>query len=163
METTYYSYMKSPLGKLLLAGDRSGLKWIGLPKDRYLHGPDPSWVCADKPFEEVMRQLDAYFEGNLKSFDLPLAPQGSPFQQSVWRALNAIPYARTASYGDIARRIRKPQAGRAVGGAVGRNPLPIVIPCHRVIGSDGSLTGYGGGLAVKEALLALERKNALSE
>src|SRR5439155_23203362 len=107
--------------------------------------------------QEVMRQLSAYFAGKAESFDLPLAPQGTAFQQNVWRHLCDIPYGETISYGELARRIGNPNASRAVGLANGTNPIPIVIPCHRVIGSDGKLTGYGGGLPIKEKLLALER------
>jgi methylated-DNA-[protein]-cysteine S-methyltransferase len=104
-----------------------------------------------------MRQLRAYFAGELETFDLPLAPEGTPFQLEVWRRLCEIPYGETISYGELARRLGNPNASRAVGLANGANPIPIVIPCHRVIGSDGKLTGYGGGLPIKEKLLALER------
>src|SRR5690606_32152543 len=103
------------------------------------------------------RQLDAYFRGTLRTFDLPLAPQGTPFQQTVWEALRHIPYGQTVSYGELARRVGRPAAVRAVGLANGSNPIAIVIPCHRVIGANGTLTGYGGGLPTKQALLALER------
>ncbi len=109
---------------------------------------------------EAKRQLTEYFAGQRKAFALPLTPQGTPFQQSVWQALREIPYGQTRSYADIARAVGKPKAFRAVGMANNRNPLPILIPCHRVIGSDGSLVGYGSGLPIKEALLALERKFA---
>jgi methylated-DNA-[protein]-cysteine S-methyltransferase len=105
----------------------------------------------------VRRQLDAYFAGRLRVFELPLAPQGTEFQRTVWDALLRIPYGETTSYGALARSLGKPEASRAVGLANGRNPIPIVIPCHRVIGSGGSLTGYGGGLDLKRRLLALER------
>jgi methylated-DNA-[protein]-cysteine S-methyltransferase len=108
------------------------------------------------PFREVVRQLKAYFDGQLKAFDLPLAPQGTEFQRQVWRALQTIPYGRTKSYGEIARRLGRPEASRAVGAANGQNPIPVIIPCHRVIGADGSLTGFGGGLPIKRKLLALE-------
>ena len=106
---------------------------------------------------ETIRQLEAYFAGELESFTLPLAPHGTPFQMEVWRRLCDIPYGQTISYGEMARRIGNPKASRAVGLANGSNPIPIVIPCHRVIGSNGKLTGYGGGLPIKEKLLALER------
>ncbi len=105
-----------------------------------------------------MRQLRVYFAGELKEFDLPLAPDGTPFQQKVWRELCKIPYGETISYGELARRIDNPNASRAVGLANGSNPIPIIIPCHRVIGSNGKLTGYGGGLPIKEKLIALERR-----
>ena len=104
-----------------------------------------------------MRQLNAYFARELEDFDLPLAPPGTAFQLEVWAALRAIPYGETVTYGELARRIGRPRASRAVGAANGANPLPIVVPCHRVVGADGSLTGFGGGLPIKSALLALER------
>ena len=108
--------------------------------------------------KKTVSQLRSYFAGEREEFDLPLAPEGTPFQQEVWRRLCEIPYGETISYGELARRIGNPQASRAVGLANGSNPIPIVIPCHRVIGSNGKLTGYGGGLPIKEKLLALERK-----
>jgi methylated-DNA-[protein]-cysteine S-methyltransferase len=111
--------------------------------------------------DEVVSQLEEYFEGKRRAFDLPLAPQGTPFQQRVWRALLDIPYGETISYGELASRIGNKAASRAVGLANGSNPLPIVIPCHRVIGSNGKLTGYGGGLPIKQQLLALERGSLL--
>ena len=111
-----------------------------------------------EPLRETIRQLRAYFAGELETFDLALAPQGTPFQLAVWNRLCEIPYGETISYGELARRIGNPNASRAVGLANGSNPIPIVIPCHRVIGSNGKLTGYGGGLPIKEKLLALERR-----
>jgi len=120
--------------------------------------PGPAWQRDATPFAEALRQLRAYFAGDLHTFSLALAPAGTPFQRRVWDALLEIPYGATASYRDIAIAIGKPSAVRAVGLANGRNPIPIIIPCHRVIGSDGSLTGYGGGLDVKRFLLELERR-----
>jgi methylated-DNA-[protein]-cysteine S-methyltransferase len=120
--------------------------------------PDPAWREDRRFLEETIRQLRAYFSGALESFSLPLAPEGTPFQLEVWRRLCDIPYGETISYGELARRIGHPKASRAVGLANGTNPIPIVIPCHRVIGSNGKLTGYGGGLPIKEKLLALERR-----
>jgi len=108
--------------------------------------------------KKAIDQLHSYFAGELEAFDLPLAPEGTPFQQSVWRNLCEIPFGKTISYGELAQRIGNPKASRAVGLANGSNPIPIVIPCHRVIGSNGKLTGYGGGLPIKEKLLALERR-----
>jgi methylated-DNA-[protein]-cysteine S-methyltransferase len=113
-------------------------------------------LSKEAPFREVIAQLEAYFAGELRRFDLPLAPEGTPFQREVWSALTAIPYGETVSYGELARRLGRPAASRAVGAANGQNPIPIVIPCHRVIGADGSLTGFGGGLAIKRRLLDLE-------
>jgi methylated-DNA-[protein]-cysteine S-methyltransferase len=114
-------------------------------------------IGEDALLNRAVCQLDEYFAGRRQCFDLPLAPAGTPFQQTVWKALQQIPYGETCSYGDIARRIGKPRAGRAVGGANHQNPIPVIIPCHRVIGADGSLTGYGGGLTIKEKLLKLEK------
>ncbi|MBK9168153.1 MAG: methylated-DNA--[protein]-cysteine S-methyltransferase [Bryobacterales bacterium] len=120
----------------------------------------PEAGCVEDPnhpvVAEALRQLHAYFAGELHEFDLPLAPEGTPFQRRVWEALRAIPYGETRSYGDIAKAIGAPKASRAVGAANGRNPIPVVVPCHRVIGADGSLTGFGGGLAIKRTLLDLE-------
>lgn len=152
----YYSHMDSPVGRLLLAGDGSGLRLISFPRGRTKREPQPGWHEDCGPFTEAVRQLGAYFAGELTGFDLELAPQGTPFQLSVWRALKQIPYGQTRSYGELARVIGRPKASRAVGAANGSNPLPIVVPCHRVIGSTGKLTGFGGGLDTKAALLTLE-------
>jgi methylated-DNA-[protein]-cysteine S-methyltransferase len=119
--------------------------------------PDAGPPEAGSLLAEVNRQLAAYFEGRLRQFDLPLAPSGTTFQQQVWTALCAIPYGQTRSYLEVARAVGRPDAVRAVGAANGRNPIPIIVPCHRVIGSDGSLTGFGGGLETKRRLLGLER------
>lgn len=153
-----YTRVPSPLGPLLLVGTRATLTQIWLPSGRDRLEPEPDWIESAEPFAEARRQLDAYFAGRLRRFDLPLAPEGTPFQQRVWRALLDIPYGETVSYGELARRIGRPSAVRAVGAANGQNPLSIVIPCHRVIGSDGRLVGYGGGLPAKSALLALEQR-----
>ncbi|HEY3093359.1 MAG TPA: methylated-DNA--[protein]-cysteine S-methyltransferase, partial [Vicinamibacterales bacterium] len=120
-------------------------------------GPSPDWNHDDAAFGDVVSQLGEYFEGRRRQFDLPLAPAGTPFQQRVWSALLDIAYGETISYGELASRIGQKSASRAVGLANGSNPLPIVIPCHRVIGANGKLTGYGGGLPIKERLLAHER------
>jgi methylated-DNA-[protein]-cysteine S-methyltransferase len=154
----HYRYMESPIGRLLVAGDEEGLRYIGFPSGKSPLQPGSAWKEDPKALDEAIRQLHAYFGGELKAFSLTLAPRGTPFQLSVLRALQGIPYGQTISYGELARRIGRPRASRAVGAANARNPLPIVIPCHRVIGSDGSLTGFGGGLEVKKALLALERR-----
>jgi methylated-DNA-[protein]-cysteine S-methyltransferase len=156
--TTSYTRLPSPLGPLMLVGTRDALTAIHLPSGRDRLEPDPDWSESAAPFREAVRQLDAYFAGTLRQFDLPLAPEGTPFQQHVWSALCDIPYGATISYAALARGIGRPSAVRAVGAANGQNPLAIVIPCHRVIGSDGKLVGYGGGLAAKSALLALERR-----
>jgi len=153
-----YCHMASPIGRLLVAGDDAGLRYIGFPTGKRPLQAGSTWKEDENALDEAIRQLRAYFEGTLKAFSLTLAPHGTPFQLRVLTALQQIPYGKTISYGEVARRIGKPKASRAVGAANARNPLPIVIPCHRVIGSDGSLTGFGGGLDVKKALLALEMR-----
>jgi len=155
---THYAQIESPAGPLLLAADDAGLRQILFVNGLASVRPAPAWHEDRAALAEAIRQLRAYFAGELETFDLPLAPQGTPFQLEVWRRLCDIPYGETISYGELARRIGNPQASRAVGLANGANPISIVIPCHRVIGSNGKLTGYGGGLAVKEQLLALERR-----
>ena len=156
--STCYTEIESPVGALLLAADEEGLRLINFQRGKHAERPKEGWRNDDASLRETMRQLKAYFGGELHEFDLRLAPEGTGFQREVWSALCDIPYGETISYGDLARRIRKPKAVRAVGTANGANPIPIVIPCHRVIGSDGKLTGYGGGLDIKEKLLALEQK-----
>ena len=153
----YHHTVASPIGDLLLVGDAAALHGVYFQAGkRGPTRPDRSWEPSEKPFREVQRQLKAYFAGRLRDFDLPLAPQGTEFQLSVWKTLRTIPYGKTWSYGELARRIRRPDAQRAVGAANGRNPIPVIVPCHRVIGADGSLTGFGGGLPIKRTLLALE-------
>jgi methylated-DNA-[protein]-cysteine S-methyltransferase len=151
-----YRYINSPLGKLLLAGDETGLRYIGFPKGKGIVSPEEDWRKSETCFAEAEKQLGEYFAGKRSTFDLALAPDGTAFQLEVLNALQEIPCGETRSYQEIAQRIGKPKAVRAVGAANGRNPLPIVIPCHRVIGSDGSLTGFGGGLEAKTFLLELE-------
>jgi methylated-DNA-[protein]-cysteine S-methyltransferase len=158
MPTTFYTQIESPLGPLLLAADQAGLREILFVNGRHPARPESSWKEDRAPLKETISQLHAYFAGELENFDLQLAPQGTPFQLGVWRRLCDIPYGETISYGELAGRIGNPKASRAVGLANGSNPIPIVIPCHRVIGSNGKLTGYGGGLPIKEKLLALERR-----
>jgi methylated-DNA-[protein]-cysteine S-methyltransferase len=156
--TRSFTQIESPLGPLLLVADEAGLREIRFVNGRHPTQPEPSWKEDRAPLSETIRQLQAYFAGELESFDLQLAPEGTPFQLGVWRRLCDIPYGETISYGELAGRIGNPKASRAVGLANGSNPIPIVIPCHRVIGSNGKLTGYGGGLPIKEKLLALERR-----
>lgn len=148
--------LPSPIGMLALAADESGLRQIRFEQERHPVPSHGAGVSAPERFAEVRAQLQAYFAGELTAFDLPLSPQGTPFQLRVWQALRDIAYGQTESYGELARRIGDANATRAVGAANGRNPLPIVIPCHRVIGSDGSLTGFGGGIERKRFLLELE-------
>jgi methylated-DNA-[protein]-cysteine S-methyltransferase len=154
----YYTQIESPLGPLLLAGDDSSLREIRFVNGRHPAKADPEWIVNPKPLQETIRQLQAYFAGDLEIFDLSLVPVGTAFQLNVWKKLCDIPYGETISYGELARRIGNPKASRAVGLANGSNPIPIIVPCHRVIGSNGNLTGYGGGLPIKEKLLALERR-----
>jgi len=154
----YYTNFQSPVGPLLLAADDRGLCFVSFSGNRRAVHAERTWKRDQAPFKETIRQLQAYFRGELKEFNLPLALEGTPFQRSVWKNLLAIPYGKTISYGQLADRIGRPKAVRAVGLANGQNPLPIIIPCHRVIGSNGKLTGYGGGLPFKEKLLALESR-----
>ena len=151
-----YCIITSPVGKLLLAGDRHRLKLISFQDGKHPITPNPSWIYDKQSFQNVIQQLKEYFSGNRTRFTIRSTPQGTPFQLEVWEALKRIPYGKTVSYGDIARAIRRPKAARAVGAANGQNPLSIIVPCHRVIGSTGKLVGYGGGLNIKEKLLALE-------
>jgi len=156
MEPIRYTFMESPVGRLLLGSDGERVRFISFSgKDRE-RTPEPEWREDRKPFAEATRQLRAYFAGERHDFDFAYRPSGTPFQLRVWRELVKIPYGETTSYGELARRIGNPNASRAVGLANGSNPIPIVIPCHRVIGSNGKLTGYGGGLDIKEKLLELE-------
>jgi methylated-DNA-[protein]-cysteine S-methyltransferase len=157
--TVYFTYYESPVGVLMLAGCKDhGLRYISFQCGKGARGPEPDWRQSAQPFREAIRQLTEYFTGARTTFDLKLHPKGTPFQRDVWKALLTIPYGETRSYADIARQIGRPAAVRAVGLANGRNPLPIVVPCHRVIGSSGKLVGYGGGLPIKEALLDRERE-----
>lgn len=151
-----YRTIESPIGKLLLAGNENGLAIIGFPKGKGMVVPESTWQLSKSCFEDAERQLNEYFAGTRKIFDLKLAPTGTEFQLAVLDALQDIPLGETRSYQQIAQQIGRPKAVRAVGAANGRNPLPIVIPCHRVIGADGSLTGFGGGLEAKLFLLELE-------
>lgn len=151
----HYRYLDSPLGRLLLVGNDAGLNLVHMDEQTRLP-PQTSWTQAERQLDQACRQLDEYFGGQRRRFDLPLAPRGTAFQQAVWRALLEIPFGETRTYRQQAERIGRPTAIRAVGTANGANPLAVIVPCHRVIGSDGSLTGYAGGLARKALLLELE-------
>jgi methylated-DNA-[protein]-cysteine S-methyltransferase len=167
-----YLIVVSPIGELTLVARAADLIEIRLPGEAPI-GPVPPiretpptrnvppardvLVAAAGVLDETRRQLDEYFAGRRTAFELPLRAAGTPWQQEVWAALSGIPYGEVVTYGDVARRLGRPAAARAVGRATGQNPLPIVVPCHRVIGADGGLTGYGGGLEAKRRLLALER------
>ena len=150
----------SPIGELLLLGDGSALHGLYMQEAPKPMALEPEWRADPGAFADVRRQLAEYFGGDRTAFDLPLAVAGTPFQREVWQGLRDIRYGETVSYGELARRIGRPSAVRAVGLANGRNPIAVIVPCHRVIGSDGSLTGYGGGLEAKRRLLELERSPA---
>jgi methylated-DNA-[protein]-cysteine S-methyltransferase len=152
----YWCETESPVGTLLLAGTARALTLVHFQAGPRVLTPCAAWRRAEAPFAQVTRQLAEYFGGTRRVFRLALAPHGTPFQRSVWQALREIPYGDTVSYGELARRLGSTSGARAVGLANGANPLPIIVPCHRVIGADGSLTGFGGGLSIKRALLTLE-------
>jgi methylated-DNA-[protein]-cysteine S-methyltransferase len=154
----FYDYFETGLiGTLTLVGDEEGLRHIVFPKEKDPIIIQGYWKKNRGFFAEARTQLRAYFNGELKQFELALAPVGTPFQLKVWQALRAIPYGELASYKTIGEAIGAPKAARAVGATNARNPLPIIVPCHRCIGSDGSLTGFGGGLDTKKLLIDLER------
>ncbi|MGK5091947.1 methylated-DNA--[protein]-cysteine S-methyltransferase [Deltaproteobacteria bacterium TL4] len=153
----FYSYLDSPVGSLLVVGSELELKSIQFPKGTLKKEPQASWDENRNKLASVLRQLEAYFQGKLTTFDIPFRTQGTSFQQQVWKALQTIPYGQTASYREIAVKINFPKAYRAVGRATASNPLPLIVPCHRVIGSNGALTGFSGGLEIKEKLLQLEQ------
>ena len=156
MSRLVYTREHSPIGELLLSGDGRVLHGLHMLDGRRPVEPDPAWRRDDGAFHEVRRQLTEYFGGGRERFELPLALAGTPFQGEVWQALREIPYGETISYGELARRIGRPRAVRAVGLANGRNPIAVIVPCHRVIGANGTLTGYGGGVERKRLLLDLE-------
>ncbi|HEV8146647.1 MAG TPA: methylated-DNA--[protein]-cysteine S-methyltransferase [Bryobacteraceae bacterium] len=153
-----YQFLETPIGTLLIAGDERAIHRIEFPKNGMAGKPQTGWIeSARGPVGDAVRQLREYFAGERIDFDLPLAPEGTAFQRGVWKRLEEIPYGETISYGELAKRVGNPKASRAVGAANGQNPIPIVIPCHRVIGANGKLTGFGGGLPTKEKLLNLEK------
>jgi len=157
----YATILDSPVGPLLLASDGTALTHLLFEREDAPAAADRAAFAAgrrDAVLDRACAQLQEYFAGRRRTFDLPLAPTGTAFQRAVWRALEDIPYGRTESYGTLADRVGRPRAVRAVGAANGRNPISIIVPCHRVIGADGSLTGYGGGLDAKRFLLALEAR-----
>jgi methylated-DNA-[protein]-cysteine S-methyltransferase len=160
MAMTYFDHADSPIGPLLLVTDEHGLAYIGLPRRGLAQEPPEGGQHKPAKLRNAQKQFEEYFAGTRNAFELPLHPHGTPFQLEVWGALLSIPYGETTSYAQIARRIRRPAAVRAVGAANGANPLSIIVPCHRVIGSDGGLVGYGGGLPAKRWLLAHERRFA---
>jgi len=155
-----YTYIESPLGELLATRNDEGITGLDLPVSRYPRQVNDEWQRDDTAFDDIRTQLAEYFAGDRQEFDLPLNAGGSRFQSLVWRALVEIPYGDTTSYGKVAASIGHPDGPRAVGLANGQNPIPIIVPCHRVIGADGSLTGYGGGLDAKRWLLDHEARHA---
>ena len=158
-EPIYFDTMPSPVGQLVLAADAIGLRRVGFERERHPFPIGDDWQHAPQRLDFARVQLEEYFAGTRRQFELPLHPIGTAFQCAVWIALGKIPYGETISYSELASDIHQPRAVRAVGAANGRNPLPIIVPCHRVIGRDGSLTGFGGGLPVKAKLLALEAEH----
>ena len=158
--TTHFTIVPSPVGPLTLVGEGDDITGLYFETGSSVATPRSGWVRDDRQLRPAAAQLAEYFAGKRTRFELPLAPRGTAFQKSVWAALMSIPFGQTASYGDIARVIGKPAASRAVGGANHRNPLSIIIPCHRVIGADGGMTGYGGELYRKRLLLDLESRVA---
>ena len=153
-----YTWFESPVGPLLLAGSDAGLKLVSFEEGRRARAVNPDWREDPVIFAKVIEQLRSYFAGKRTTFELALILEGTEFQKKVWTALQTIPYGETISYKELAERIGNPSAVRAVGAANGANPIPIIIPCHRVIGNDGSLTGFGGGLPLKKKLLQLESR-----
>ena len=153
-----YVWYESPIGPLLLAGARDGLSYVSFSRGRHAVSVDADWTEDRSFFKDAIQQLSEYFKGERETFSLTLNPEGTEFQRAVWAELRKIAYGATISYKQLAERIGKPKAVRAVGAANGANPIPIIIPCHRVIGNDGSLTGFGGGLPLKKKLLELESR-----
>jgi methylated-DNA-[protein]-cysteine S-methyltransferase len=156
-ETIQYEFIDTPLGRTMVAWSEEGVVSIRFGSTLQESSPDPGWRRGSAPENEAARQLRAYFGGELRVFDLAVDARGTPFQKEVWDSLRCIPYGETRSYADVARSIGRPRAVRAVGAANGRNDVPIVVPCHRVIGSGGELRGYAGGVDIKAALLAFEK------
>lgn len=156
----WFCELESPIGPIQLAGDERGLAHVVFARERHPRRGREHWRRDEAPLREAKRQIEAYLAGELRDFDLPLRIEGSAFQQRAWLALRSIPYGETRSYAEQARLIGAPSAVRAVGAANGRNPLPLVLPCHRVIGADGALTGFGGGIEAKRWLLAMEARQA---
>ncbi|BFU59252.1 MULTISPECIES: methylated-DNA--[protein]-cysteine S-methyltransferase [Rodentibacter] len=157
MTALYYTYYPSPVGQLLILSDGEYITHIDFEKEQY--APNPAWQEKnDLPlFQKVRLAFDRYFNGEPETFsDIPLKAEGTPFQKAIWQALCQVPYGEMSSYGELAKIINNPKAVRAVGGAVGSNPISIIIPCHRILGKDKTLTGFGGGLAAKRFLLQLE-------
>jgi methylated-DNA-[protein]-cysteine S-methyltransferase len=163
MNTRYWYEIDSPVGRLFLAGDAAALTRVHFQSPGSRLRADPAWRYDGAAFATVSAELEEYFAGTRRAFSVGVALEGTDFQRKVWQALQAIPYGTTISYGELARRIGRPESARAVGLANGANPVPIIVPCHRVIGADGSLTGFGGGLDTKRTLLELEGASAVAD
>ncbi|MDP6164697.1 MAG: methylated-DNA--[protein]-cysteine S-methyltransferase [Gammaproteobacteria bacterium] len=151
-----YTYITTPVGQLLLAGQGDVVHYVGFPQDKIVRQLPSAWRRDDTVLPSCQRQLGEYFAGQRRTFDLVLNPQGTDFQKLVWQQLQSIAFGRVCSYQDLAIAIDRPKAARAVGAANGKNPIAVIIPCHRVVGANGTLTGFSGGLDVKQQLLELE-------
>jgi len=158
MTMRYYDLCESPYGQILLVANDEGLAGVYFDGQKYFPEPEKSWQrhVRHALLEQTKRELGEYFGGERRHFDTALAPEGTPFQRAVWKAISTVAFGETITYSDLARLAGYPGSARAAGAATGRNPIGIIVPCHRIVGSDGSLTGYAGGLARKRALLALE-------
>jgi methylated-DNA-[protein]-cysteine S-methyltransferase len=159
MTSIYYSQIASPLGPLLVTLQHDQLTNVCMNQQKRAVAIQPEWINEDKPFRSLAEQFYQYFLGKRHQFDIPIRLQGTTFQEIVWNELLSIPYGTTTTYGELAKRIGNPKAVRAVGMANGQNPIPIIVPCHRVIGSNGKLTGFSGGLHNKAMLLSLEENS----
>lgn len=154
----YYDFYDGPQGKMLLVANDDGLSGVYFSGQKYFPQIDPEWRqdASNASLCQAKRELAEYFSGKRERFEMTLAPEGTPFQRSVWKAIFAVDFGKTITYGELAHRAGCPGSARAAGAATGRNPISVIVPCHRIVGSDGSLTGYAGGLDRKRALLALE-------
>ena len=157
---THYDYMDAPIGPLLLAGCKDYLRFVGFAEGFQARQPLDIWQKTDDMFIRAKQQFAEYFAGTRTKFSVQIKLSGTDFQRAVWQALQDVPYGETCSYGDIAHAINNPKSSRAVGGANNANPIPVIVPCHRIIGADKSMTGFGGGIPTKEFLLDLEGKTA---
>ena len=151
-----YDYLETPLGRMLLVANPEGLCGVHFIGQKYYPAGRDGWIRDEKALSKAKTELSEYFSGERAVFTVPLAAEGTPFQRAVWRAIAKVPYGETITYAELARRAGFPGSARAAGAATGRNPIGVIVPCHRIVGQDGSLTGYAGGLAKKKALLALE-------
>ena len=156
-----YDFYESPYGRMLLVVNDDGLCGVYFDGQKHLRKIEPQWRrdAQHATLRQAKRELTEYFAGERKRFEVALAPEGTPFQRSVWKAISTVSFGQSISYAELARRAGRPGSARAAGAATGRNPIGVIVPCHRIVGADGSLTGYAGGLDVKRALLALEAGN----